>query len=82
MGGLVAEYVVGAWCNDDSKEKFVAWCGDLDIRNLRWYQEDLAFALLAYGNPQGSDTLSREEMIDTAAQLTLDYDLADYLPPQ
>jgi hypothetical protein len=82
VGALPAEYVVGAWCRDNNGDELV-WCDFLeDIRNLRWYQDDFALALLAYGDPEISDSPSRTELIETATQLTLDYELSDYLEPK
>jgi hypothetical protein len=71
IGDVKGEYVEGGWCGPSSEEP-MQWCPGDFAQTLRWQRGDWVFTLDASDNTapgQERPSISREQMIDMAAQV-------------
>jgi len=70
VDGVSGQYVEGAWCGaDPDPETPLQWCGSSSARTLRWQRDEWMFTLAALDINSSLPSLTREQMIEVAANL-------------
>ena len=77
VGDVQGQLVEGSWCSKNvtmnNPDPPVEWCSDNFVRMLIWQQDDYVFSIHALGDSDEPESLSKQEMIGTARNLTPDY---------